>query len=319
MVQTILASLKFRKRGQAGMERAAQEVILDCGLDEGTSLTPPKPVRLMGSYSPAPNAQALIIYLHGWEGSQDSTYVVSSARSFFDRGCSVFRLNFRDHGPTHHLNEDIFLATRFAEVFRALQQICELEPDRPAYIAGFSMGGNFALRAARETIKTPIDNLAHIFAISPVIDPWPAAPLVDQGRLISRYFLKKLKISLQAKQTAFPHLHDFSQALEMKTVMDISKMIIPKYSGLDNLETYFNGYRIEPEDLAACKTPVSIIMSQDDPIVPAHAIDNLQLSALCRDIRLDYGGHNGFFQSVLGPTWYDDYMGAVILRQKLSG
>ncbi len=316
MVQTSLASLKFRKRGQGAMDIAAQDMILECGLDEGTPKTEPKAVRLLGSYSPAQDSQALMIYLHGWEGSQESTYVVSSARYFYGYDCSIFRLNFRDHGPTHHLNEDIFLATRFAEVFSAVEQICALDPKRPVYIVGFSMGGNFALRVARETIKKPIKNLAHIFSISPVIDPWPAAPLVDQGLLISRYFLKKLKTSLRKKQDAFPHLHDFSKALEMRTVMDISKVIIPKYSAIDNLEDYFNGYRIAPNDLEFCQVPTSIIMAKDDPIVPPRAIDELKLSAMCQDIRLDYGGHNGFFQSIFGPTWYDDYMRSVILNAR---
>jgi len=319
MVQTILASLKIRKRGVHAMERAARDIIFDCGLDEGGPNIPPKPVRLLGVYSPISNSRALVLFLHGWEGSQDSTYVMSSARYFYDLGCSVMRLNFRDHGPTHHLNEDIFLATRFNEVFRAVQQICALEPDRPVYIAGFSMGGNFALRIARETIAQPIENLAHIFAMSPVIDPWPAAPLVDKGVLISRYFLKKLKLTMRKKQAAFPDLHDFSAALEMKTVMEISHEILPKYSGLDNLENYFNGYRIEPQDLANCQVPTSIIMAKDDPIVPPNGVDLLSLSAFCRDIRLDYGGHNGFFQSVFGPTWYDDYMRGLILQSDVLG
>lgn len=312
MVQTILASLKWRKRGVHDMERAAREIILDCGFDEGSPHIAPKPVRLMGSYSKAEDSKALVVFLHGWEGSQESTYVVSCARYFFARGCSVFRLNFRDHGPTHHLNEDIFLATRFNEVFSALQQICALEPERKVYIAGYSMGGNFALRAARQSIKDPVVNLAHVFAISPVIDPWPAAPLVDKGVLISRYFLKKLKSSLRKKQAAFPDHYDFSGALKLKNIMEISKVIIPKYYGVDDLEAYFNGYRIEPNDLALCSVPTSIIMASDDPVVPPRAVDDLVLSEACRNIRLDYGGHNGFFQSVLGPTWYDDYMASVI-------
>jgi len=324
MVQTILASFKLRKRGEGAMEAAAREIIFECGPQEvikheGGPNIAPKPVRLMGSYSKAENSKSLVLFLHGWEGSQDSTYVVSCARYFYDLGCSVFRLNFRDHGPTHHLNEDIFLATRFAEVFSAVQQICALEPERPVYIAGFSMGGNFALRVARESVKTPIENHAHIFSISPVIEPWPAAPLVDKGVLISRYFLKKLRRTMRAKQAAFPDLHDFTQALEMKKVMDISEAILPKYSGFDDLESYFNGYRIEPQDLAACRVPTSIIMAKDDPIVPPEGIDTLDLSGACRDIRLDYGGHNGFFQSVLGPTWYDEYMRSIIFETRAVG
>jgi predicted alpha/beta-fold hydrolase len=230
----------------------------------------------------------------------------------FGQGASVFRLNFRDHGDSHHLNEDIFLATRFDEVMDAAVQIAAREADRPVYIIGYSMGGNFALRIARTLKRQPIPNLAHIFSISPVIDPWPAAPLVDQGRLISRYFYKKLTTSLRKKQALFPDHYDFSELLAQKTVMGISERMLPKYSGYPDTESYFNGYKIAPNDLADCETPVSIIMSRDDPIIPAESVDALSLSLAVRDIRLDYGGHNGFFQSLSGPTWYDDYISSII-------
>ena len=41
----------------------------------------------------------------------------------------------------------------------------------PAFIVGFSLGGNFALRIARRCRREPIDNLRHVFCISPVLDP----------------------------------------------------------------------------------------------------------------------------------------------------
>ena len=117
MAQTILASQKFRKSGTHPMEQTAEERILNCRDVEG------QPVRLMGQYSRAENPRAIMILLHGWEGSQDSTYVMSHARFLFDRGVSIFRLNYRDHGPTHHLNEGIFNSTLFPEVFDAVGQI----------------------------------------------------------------------------------------------------------------------------------------------------------------------------------------------------
>jgi len=76
----------------------------------------------------------------GWEGSQDSTYVISHARFLFDMGVSIFRLNYRDHGPTHHLNEGAFNSTLFNEIFDAVRQISE-GASVPAYLIGFSLGG----------------------------------------------------------------------------------------------------------------------------------------------------------------------------------
>lgn len=307
MVQTGLASLKFRKRGTHDMERAAREMILDCSADETG-----ENIRLMGHYSRSVENKALVIFLHGWEGSIDSTYVKSSARLLFDHGCSVFRLNFRDHGDTHHLNEGIFLATRFDEVMEGVNQACALSNDAPIYIIGFSLGGNFALRIARSLKETDAPKISHIFAVSPVIDPWSAAPLVDENKLVQRYFKKKLIATMERNQRLYPDKHDFSRAVKCKTIMEMSEIILLKYSGYPDLESYFSAYGIKPDDLSDCPVGVSLIMSKDDPVVPANHIDSLNLSENCLDIRLNYGGHNGFFESLNGPTWYDKYMKEVI-------
>src|SRR5512138_433779 len=98
--QTILASARIRAVGRNPMKEAAQEMIIDAG--EG--------VRLQGFYSPQPQETplGLVILLHGWEGSAESTYIRHSGRFFHEHGYAVFRLNFRDHGDSHHLNEGIF-------------------------------------------------------------------------------------------------------------------------------------------------------------------------------------------------------------------
>jgi len=56
LVQTFLASLKFRKRGPNAMMDAGEDLILDC---EGG-------VRLKGNYSPNPEKKAMVIFLHGF-------------------------------------------------------------------------------------------------------------------------------------------------------------------------------------------------------------------------------------------------------------
>ena len=129
MVQTILASLKYRKKGTNPMVEAGRDIILDC--DDG--------VRLKGSYSPHPANKALVIFLHGWEGSQDSTYVVAAGRRLYERGASVFRLNYRDHGDTHELNEGLFYSTLFNEVFEAVKQAAKKADGAPVYIVGLSL------------------------------------------------------------------------------------------------------------------------------------------------------------------------------------
>lgn len=301
-VQTAIASMKFRKRGPNPMLDAAEERIIEC--DDG--------VRLLGSYSPNPENKALVIFLHGWEGSQDSTYVVSSGRHMYEQGASIFRLNYRDHGDSHHLNEGVFYSTLFNEVFDAVKQAATLADGAPVYVVGFSLGGNFALRIARSLRDLTIRNLKHIVAISPVVDPWGASPLVDQNWLYRRYFMKKWTKSLRKKEELYPHIYDFSTILAENRVLDITQKLLPAYSDYPDMESYFNAYRVDPHDLEYCPLPISIITAADDGMIPEEDIEKLVLNKNARRIIHDHGGHNGFFQSLMGPTWYDEYISDMI-------
>lgn len=285
---------------------AAQDVVLDC--EDG--------VRLKGSYSRHPDNKALVIFLHGWEGSQDSTYVVSCGRHLYERGASVFRLNYRDHGDSHALNEGLFFSTRFNEVFNAVRQAARLSAGAPVYIVGFSLGGNFALRIARSLRDLAIPKLRRIFAISPVVDPWGAAPLVDSNFLYRRYFLKKWSASLRKKESLYPHLYDFSEALKSKRVLGITELIMPLYSKYPRMEDYFNAYRVDPQDLAKIPVPVDIIAARDDGMIPERDVRKLTLAPGSRMIIHDHGGHNGFFQSLLGPTWYDEHIADLLFPER---
>jgi len=305
LVQTAFASFKFRGRGPNPMMDRAQEMILNC--EDG--------VRLKGSYSPHRDNKALVIFLHGWEGSQDSTYVVACGRHMYNRGCSVFRMNYRDHGDSHGLNEGIFLSTHFNEIFDGVKQAAALSKGAPVYIVGYSLGGNFALRIARSLLDLSIGNLKHIFAISPVIDPWKAAPLIDKQWLYKRYFLKKWTRSMRKKQKLFPETYDFRKMLKAKTVLGITEQVIPAYSDHQSMEHYFKAYRVNPGDLEFCPVPISLITSADDAIIPPEDMMKLRLNDNARRIIHAHGGHNGFFQSVRGPTWYDDYIESIVFAR----
>ena len=302
LVQTVLASLKFRKRGPNPMVDVGKDIVLDC--DDG--------VRLKGNYSRHPDNKALVIFLHGWEGSQDSTYVVTAGRRVYEEGASVFRLNYRDHGDTHDLNEGLFYSTLFNEVFNAVKQAAKLAEGAPVYIVGFSLGGNFALRIARSLRDLSIPNLKHIFAISAVVDPWGAAPLIDVNPLYQRYFLKKWTQSLRKKQKLYPHLYDFKEILSQRTVLGITNKLLPAYSEFSDMKSYFDSYRVDKRDLEHCPVPLSLITAADDGIIPVENLLGLKLNHRAQRIIHQHGGHNGFFQSINGPTWYDDYIKQVM-------
>jgi predicted alpha/beta-fold hydrolase len=87
------------------MQTAAQKKILQTS----------KGIQLLGYYSPQKKipSQGLVIMLHGWEGSAESSYIVCTGRTLYRHGYDIFRLNFRDHGNSQHLNQGIFYAVLF--------------------------------------------------------------------------------------------------------------------------------------------------------------------------------------------------------------
>ena len=161
-LQTILASSSFRAWGKNPICDAAHELTLTTSGD----------IRLLGFYSPQKynKGKGLVVLLHGWEGSVASTYILCTGNALYGRGYDIFRLNFRDHGDSHHLNQGIFYAVLLEEVFQAVHQICRNAEQKPVFLTGFSLGGNFALRIARKMIQTPITNLCHDDPIIPVED-----------------------------------------------------------------------------------------------------------------------------------------------------
>lgn len=295
--QTVLASARVRALGANHMKVASREMIIDAG--DG--------VRLQGFHSPlrARTPPGLVILLHGWEGSAESTYILHAGRFLYDRGFSVFRLNYRDHGNTHHLNDGIFRAIMLDEVFNAVAWAAALAGGAPCFLMGFSLGGNFALRIARRCTQTPIANLRHIVSISPVIDPGKATDAIDRSWLLRYYFLKKWRRSLALKQACFPHLYDFRDIMKRKTIRSLTDALFAKYSIGFDTESYFREYAIREDALAGVTTPTTIVTARDDPAIPSDDFPGLRLSPSVRLIMHDYGGHNGFLEGVFDPTWYE--------------
>lgn len=296
-VQSALASSRLRNWGRRGhrMARAARQQVLDCG--EG--------VRLLGLHSRQPGApRGLVVLIHGWEGCHDSAYLYSLACTLYDAGYNVFRLNLRDHGDTHALNEEMFHSARIREVLGAVQAVERLDPTRPLFVVGFSLGGNFALRVALRGGELGVRPDLSV-GICPAINPGATLHALDQGpRLFHRYFLGKWRRTLQAKAAAWPGRYDFSDVMGMTCFTDITALFVERYTEYASLAEYLAAYTLTPELLRATPAPLAIITAQDDPVVPYADFHGLEDRP--PDLRLlapKYGGHCGFVENFRLRSW----------------
>ena len=296
----MLASAGLRAWGDNPMMRVARETIL----------TTREGIRLLGYHSAhsRPHSNGLVILLHGWEGSSGSTYIRTTGRYLYGRGFDVFRLNLRDHGPSHHLNTGIFYAVLLDEVFDAVSQVCAAAYPAPSFLAGFSLGGNFALRIARKCISRPVSGLRQVVAISPVLDPDKATDRIDRSPYILKYFLKKWRRSLSIKQKLYPEHYDFSSLLTIDTIREMTERLLARYSPYDGARAYFKQYTLVDGYLGHLTLPTTIITAKDDPIIPVEDFYALRTSETTRLIVQPYGGHNGFLESWRLNGWYEQAM-----------
>lgn len=289
------------------MNADAREVLVDAG----------QGVRLLGFYTGQKSGatRGLILLLHGWEGGSDSTYMLTTGGFFHRQGYDIFRLNLRDHGNSHHLNEGLFNSSLIEETHRAAQNIADMRGNLPFFIVGFSLGGNFAMRMALRHARHPIRNLRLVVAISPVLDPRKATDAMDRGFFLYRsYFLKKWKQSLRKKQTFFPHRYDFKDLMECKTLMEMTERILPRYSPYPSPEEYFQTYTLTGRRFSELSVPLFVLTAADDPIIPVEDFRELQGNQHLR-VRVErHGGHCGFLKDYLLRVWYQDIIHGTLLH-----
>lgn len=297
-LQTILASSKIRAFGANPMRLAArQKIIVTSG-----------GIKLLGYYSKQHNHQAkgLAILLSGWEGSADSTYILRIGNMLYQNGYDVFRLNYRDHGPSHHLNSGIFYAVLLQEVYQAASQAAAWAINRPVFLIGFSLGGNFVLRILKQYAHAPIANLCHAVSISPVLNPQKSTENIDRIAFIKKYFLAKWRRSLLKKQSLFPDLYDFSEVTRLKTIQAVTDFLLAKYSDFQSALEYFNAYAFMGSAAEGVNTPTTIVTAADDPIIPVNDFYELAPNEHLHIVIHPHGGHNGFITGFRLQSWYEN-------------
>lgn len=302
-VQTILSSVGPRRlairRKFAAHKQKQLSVILNC--HDG--------IRLQGWYNTAstqPAAQ-LVILLHGWEGSAESSYMLSMASALLDAGYDVFRLNLRDHGGTQHLNEGIFNSTLLPEVISGLEDLQARFHYQRYSLVGFSLGGNFALRIAANASNRNI-SLHKTIAFCPALHAGRSNTVLNakSNFVYGQYFVRKWKRSLKKKLIHYPTYEYGPRLNGMKTLDEMNAQLIPRYTDFDNVEEYFAAYAITGTALAQTISPCYLHFAKDDMIIPYQDIallaDNPQLN-ICLSER---GGHCGFIKNWKLESWQDE-------------
>jgi predicted alpha/beta-fold hydrolase len=274
----------------------------------------PQGVTLLGylTRSEQVNSKGLAIILHGWEGSANSTYVLSSGQKLLEQGFDVFRLNLRDHGDTQSLNKALFNSARLQEVLEAVRYLCKSFGGAHNVLCGYSLGGNFCLRIANLAKKEGL-GIDQAIAICPVVDPTSTMFKLNNGfPLYEKYFVHKWKRSLFKKLEYYPDF-DYGEALKkLKTLDQMNAFFVLGYTAFNSIKEYFDAYSIIGDGLNLLEIPTTIIASLDDPVIPANDFNHLSNSPWLTVELEEKGGHCAFIKNWQFESWGSDRISQLV-------
>ncbi len=303
-LQSMLSSSRLRlQRGLlllAATGAVTEELILDGG----------QGVRLQAFHSSIEGRQprGLALLLHGWEGSAESSYMRMSAARLLEEGFDVVRLNFRDHGSSHHLNPGIFHSNLIEEVVQASADIAKRWPGLPLVAAGYSLGGNFVLRLALHAPAAGVP-LLRVASVCPVLDPGLTMTSIENGpAMYDWYFRRKWAGSLRRKRDLFPDLAHVDDHVLKLDIRALTTWLVERHTGFGTLQAYFDGYSIAGGRLAGLQVPADILMAKDDPVIPYASFQQWQLPSHARLQSANWGGHCGFLENLRGDGFSEHWV-----------
>jgi predicted alpha/beta-fold hydrolase len=259
-------------------------------------------------WQPEPWSRPTILALHGLNGSSDAHYMRGIAAKAFERGMNVVRLNQRNCGDTEHLSAGLFHSGLTHDARHVIQELISVDGLGAIAVAGYSLGGNLALKLASEYGDQPPRELLGVAAVSPIIEIGDCVKALEQTRnvLYQWNFVKDLKRRMRRKDRYWPGRFDIGLLSSIKTVRQFDQAYTAPHFGFNGADDYY--YRASAmRVIERLRVPAFIIAAEDDPFVPPAPFRDPTVTgnahielAIC-----EHGGHCGFVEPASGE--YDGY------------
>jgi uncharacterized protein len=253
---------------------------------------------------PAP-PRGQILLLHGLEGSAEAGYFASFAQDALVRGFGVHRANLRTCGGTEELCETMYHSGLTSDTKYILQQI-HSGASGPVFLAGFSLGGNVALKLAGE--MGPSDILSGVCAVSTPIDLAMSVRALDRlsNRIYARRFLKRLRERVSRKSVLAPHLYSREGLQSVSSIWEFDDRFTAPLFGFGTAENYYKT-QSAMRFLDRIRVPTLVIAAKDDPLVPFSMYNHPAFSSnpALTLLAPEKGGHLGFLSRSRPRFWLD--------------
>ncbi len=242
-------------------------------------------------------ARATLVLVHGLGGSCDAPYMLGAARLAYLAGANVVRLNQRNCGGTEHLTPTLYHSGMSGDLAAVVCELVECDGLSRILVAGFSMGGNLALKMAGEMGEGAPPALLGVCAVSPALDLQETARSLERpsNHAYQRQFARGLRGLVQRKKELYPNLYDVRGLEYLRTVREFDEIYTASHGGFTSADDYY-ARSSALQFIPRVRVPTLIIHAQDDPLVPFGPLLNPRVSGNPRVVTVTppRGGHVAF-------------------------
>ncbi|MGA3237949.1 MAG: alpha/beta fold hydrolase [Bryobacteraceae bacterium] len=256
---------------------------------------------LVESQRPAGEARGEIVMVHGLEGSGKAGYMRSLAVAALRAGFAAHRFHMRTCGGTGHLCNTLYHAGLTSDLLAFLREL-----GTPAFLVGFSLGGNVVLKLAGELGESASGGsalLRGVCAISTPIDLAACARRIGErdNLIYERNFASRMSARLLA--TGRYSRRDLAG---LSSVFQIDDRITAPSFGFGNALNYYKT-QSAARYLDAIRVPALLIQAKDDTFIPFGVFESqaVKSNPNIELVATEHGGHLGFIGRWPHRFWVD--------------
>jgi predicted alpha/beta-fold hydrolase len=178
-----------------------------------------------------------------------------------------------------------------------IRELIDVDRSSRIVVAGYSLGGNLALKLAGDHGDAAPPELRAVCAVSPVMDLAECVRALErrQNTVYQWNFVRGLKGRMRRKAAAFPGRFPLDRLDAIRSVREFDEVYTaPHFGYRDASDYYFRASAMRVIDRV--RIPTLIITAEDDPFVPPGPFydPRVQENPHLQVVVTRYGGHCAF-------------------------
>jgi len=220
-------------------------------------------------WHPEPASHPTIILLHGLEGSSTVHYMRGMADKAWGAGWNVLRLNQRNCGGTEALSRGLYHSGLTHDPLFVMRELIDADRLPAIAIAGYSLGGNVALKLAGDLGDAAPPQLRAVCAVSPTMDLAVCVRAIERRANFPYQwnFVRNLKERMRRKAALFPEDFAVEPLGRIWTVRQFDEAYTAPYYGFADATDYYHRASAM-RAIDRIRVPTLIITAENDPFVP---------------------------------------------------